>query len=81
MLVSSVEQMHTGTWASQSKYFVTKQRKYLNTHEVEHLTKPDTVSHCHCANQIHNLNITLLTSDNLALEEPGKVLFQIKWKH
>lgn len=78
VLMSNAEQKHTGTWASQSKHFVTKQSKYLNTHEVEQLTKPDIVLHCHFAEQIHNLNINLLTSDKLALEEPAKELFQAK---
>lgn len=76
--MSSAEHMHTGTRASQSKLFVTKQSKYLNTHEVEQLTKLDTILHCHFAEQIHNLNINLLTCDKLALQEPAKELFQAK---
>lgn len=77
--MSSIEQ--NAYWYWQSKHFVTKQSKYLNAHEVEQLTKPDIVLHCPFAEQIHNLNINLLTSDNLALHETGKVLFQVKWKN
>lgn len=53
-------------------------KQYLNTHGIEQLTKPDTILHCHFAEQICNLN-NFLTSDNLALEEPGKELFQVKY--